>query len=197
MNAQPRNTIVLSPIGNPDIELLHAIRRAIRRIFSFPSEIVNFTGQVDLALDPARNQYHSTLILEDLARTAPSSAIKVLAITNVDLFIPILTHVYGEAQLGGKACIISTYRLGTPASHTCDREGFILRAVKEAIHELGHTFNLRHCQDHHCIMHYCRSIRDVDRKGDELCRYCRVLLEGEIRRLTPDKPFHEKAGLIR
>jgi len=60
---------------------------------------------------------------------------------------------------------------------------YIERIVKEAIHELGHTFNLRHCQEHSCIMHYCRSEEDVDRKSDELCRYCKIMVEDEIKRL--------------
>jgi len=100
----------------------------------------------------------------------------------VDLFIPILTHVYGEAQLGGKACIISTHRLQEGICTNAGFKTYHCRILKEAIHELGHTFNLRHCPDHTCIMHYCRSIRDVDRKLERLCRYCRILLEDEIKR---------------
>lgn len=137
---------------------------------------------IDFALDKGRGQYHSTLILEELASRAPTSAIKVLAITDVDLFIPILTHVYGEAQLSGKACIISTCRLkeGLPLMGT--QETFSARVFKEAIHELGHTFNLLHCPDHDCIMHYCRSEDDVDRKSEELCRYCGILLEDALKK---------------
>jgi archaemetzincin len=136
---------------------------------------------VDFALDHDRQQHYSTIILERIASLAPATAIKILAITKVDLFIPILTHVYGEAQLGGKACIVSTHRLneglGTRVS-----EILYQRVVKEAIHELGHTFNLRHCRDHNCNMHYCRSVIDVDRKSDQLCRYCLVLLNDAMKR---------------
>jgi archaemetzincin len=62
-------------------------------------------------------------------------------------------------------------------------ENYEKRLVKEALHELGHTFNLRHCQDKSCIMHYCRNIRDVDRKSDQPCRYCKILLEDELKKL--------------
>lgn len=137
---------------------------------------------IDFALDKGRGQYHSTPILKELASRAPASAIKVLAITDVDLFIPILTHVYGEAQLRGKACIISTSRLkeGLPLMNT--QETFFARVFKEAIHELGHTFNLLHCPDPACIMHYCRSEEDVDRKSEEFCRYCRILLGDALKK---------------
>jgi archaemetzincin len=93
--------------------------------------------------------------------------------------------VYGEAQLGGKACIISTHRLNEGLFATGGLMAYRSRLLKEAIHELGHTFNLRHCTDHSCIMHYCRRISDVDRKSDDLCRYCRIMLDDEIKRLAP------------
>jgi archaemetzincin len=107
----------------------------------------------------------------------------LLAVTRVDLFIPILTHVYGKAHLGGKACIISTHRLNEGLGIGVGKP-FSQRVVKEAIHELGHTFNLRHCPEHTCCMHYCRNINDVDRKSEQLCRYCKILLQDEIKRLT-------------
>jgi archaemetzincin len=138
---------------------------------------------VDFALDSRRNQYYSTSILGKLANIAPPKTIKIIAITRVDLFIPILTHVYGEAQLGGKACIISIHRLNEGLGMGV-WEPFNRRVVKEAIHELGHTFNLRHCQNPTCCMHYCRSVKDVDRKSEHLCRYCKVLLGDEIKRLA-------------
>ena len=129
-------------------------------------------------------QYHSTPILQVLADKTPAHALKVLGIVDMDLFIPILTHVYGEAQLGGRACIVSTHRLKEGLFPSGNPDAVTDRLVKEAIHELGHTFNLRHCRDTACIMHYCRTVRDVDRKSDDLCRYCRVLLDDEIRRLS-------------
>ena len=64
------------------------------------------------------------------------------------------------------------------------KDSHIQRIVKEAIHELGHTFSLRHCREHSCIMHYCRTELDVDRKSDQLCRYCKILLDDEIKKLV-------------
>ena len=175
--------IVISPIGDIESTLPNTISSEVFRIFGLQAEILPLINGVDFAFDPERRQYYSTLILEKLAAAAPTRAIKVLGITTEDLFIPILTHVYGEAQLGGKTCIISTFRLHeeNPAS----RQGnpFYHRVVKEAIHELGHTFKLTPCPEYNCVMHYCRSIADVDRKTDQLCRHCRVLLADEMDRL--------------
>ena len=172
--------------GNLDFkaETFSSLGDRISRIFGCPTKERLLLQDIGFALDKGRNQYNSTLILEELASRAPASAIKVLAITDVDLFIPILTHVYGEAQLSGKACIISTCRLKEGLSPMDTQETFFARVFKEAIHELGHCFKLRHCQEASCIMHYCRSTEDVDRKSNALCRYCRVLVEDERKRLA-------------
>lgn len=184
MKTRSEHTLVVSPSGECEAELFTPISREINRVYGFPVHITPLLQDLDFALDEERGQYHSTLILEKLAGRAPSSAVKVLAVTHVDLFIPILTHVYGEAQLGGKACIVSTYRLKENLSPLHAGSAYAARVVKEAIHELGHTFNLHHCPDPKCIMHYCRSVGDVDRKSDLFCRYCQVLVDDELRRMA-------------
>ena len=55
--------------------------------------------------------------------------------------------------------------------------------AKETVHELGHTFDLRHCPDPVCLMHYCRNESDVDHKSDQFCRYCKVLLGDALSKL--------------
>jgi len=183
LTPQPAHNIIISPIGDVTSDLLDPIRGEIKRIYGYPTEVLALLNDIEFAFHPNRNQYHSTPVLEQLALNAPANAIKVMALVEVDLFIPILTHVYGEAQLGGKACIVSTVRLNEGHSYLNTQEPFLSRIVKEAIHELGHTFKLRHCREHTCLMHYCRDESDVDRKSDQLCRYCKVLLEDEIKRM--------------
>ena len=173
--------IIISPTENIDMCNYQLLGREIHRTFGFQAEIKSLLQDINFAYDLKRDQYHSTKILEKLANTSPSQTFKVAAITNKDLFIPILTHVYGEAQLAGKACIVSTFRLQEGLSIVNIEKEFENRIVKEVLHELGHTFNLRHCQDNSCIMHYCRSMRDVDRKSNQLCRYCKILLEDELK----------------
>ena len=184
MTSQSEHIILISPVGDLSAELTEAIAGEIKRVFGFSTAIESVLQDLSFALDQNRNQHHSTMILGQLAANTPARAIKVIAIAQVDLFIPILTHVYGEAQLGGTACIVSTFRLNEGRSGMNISRKYMDRIVKEAIHELGHTFNLRHCPEDSCIMHYCRNEEDVDRKSDELCRYCKVMLEDEIKRLT-------------
>jgi len=188
LNVPPENRVVISPVGNFEAELIEAVSEEVERIYAYPTEIIPLLKDVGFAFDRDREQHHSTLILERLAGVAPFRAIKVLAVTTEDLFIPILTHVFGEAQLGGKACIISTYRLKEGLNPISAHETYLSRVVKEAIHELGHTFQLRHCRNHNCLMHYSRTTRDVDLKSAQLCRYCKVLLEDEMKRPAEGLP---------
>ncbi|MBW1731887.1 MAG: archaemetzincin family Zn-dependent metalloprotease [Deltaproteobacteria bacterium] len=177
------NTIIISPIGEIEDDILKAIEKGVKDAFGYPTEITPLIENVDFAYDAHRDQYHSTPILKRLSDTAPAHCLKILGIVDVDLFIPILTHVYGEAQLGGKASIISTYRLKKGILEPFRSEKYVCRLRKEAAHELGHTFNLKHCREQSCIMHYCRRIEDVDHKSERFCRYCKILLNDEIKRL--------------
>ena len=183
MTSDLQHSILISPVGEFSTELLEALAAEIERVFGCTTETGTVLEDLSFALDQNRQQYHSTLILNQLAANTPQHCLKTIAIAQVDLFIPILTHVYGEAQLGGTASIVSTFRLNESRAGLNIAPRYIERIVKEAIHELGHTFNLRHCPEHTCIMHYCRNEEDVDRKSDELCRYCKIMLEDEIKRL--------------
>jgi len=179
----PEHRIIISPINELEADLLRGIGDEVQRVFGFAVEIEPLLDNLDFAYNADRAQYHTTPILDRLADLAPPHALRVAAVARVDLFIPILTHVYGEAQLGGRACIVSTYRLDENLSPAADSHILFQRVIKEAVHELGHTFDLRHCRDPQCIMHYCRAIEDVDRKSNDLCRYCGVMLQDQLAKL--------------
>jgi len=182
--APAEQTIAIAPVGDHFRDVYKPLSREIRRILGYHPEIIHLLDEINFAFNRERGQSHSTPVLEKLASMAPSHAIRIIALTKEDLFIPILTHVYGEAQLGGRAGIVSTFRLAENLSHLSREKNLHARIAKEAIHELGHTFNLLHCRERTCIMHYCRSIADVDKKSDNLCKYCRTLLEDEKKRLA-------------
>ena len=153
-------------------------------IFGLPCLIKPLIDDIGFAWNEARGQFHSTAILGELSEKAPPDVLKIIALTHRDLFIPILTHVYGEAQLGGRSAIVSTFRLDSGISPVGQRAVYLERIAKEAAHELGHTFDLRHCEDHQCLMHYCRRVADVDLKTIRLCRYCKVLLNDQLKTVS-------------
>jgi archaemetzincin len=126
------------------------------------------------AFDPRRRQWSSTRILRWLLEVGPRGG-KVLGVTDVDLFIPILTFVFGEAQLDGGAAVVSTARLADPAE-LGDGRVVLERLAKESVHELGHAFGLTHCGTAGCVMGRSASVRDVDQKRAGLCQDCQTRL---------------------
>lgn len=129
------------------------------------------------AFDSARGQYNSTLLLAQLQGGPGAGFARVLGVTSVDLFIPVLSYVFGEAQLPGRAAVMSLHRLapdlyGLPP----DEARLTERAVKEAIHELGHTFGLIHCRSPECVMRSSTYVEEIDLKGEMFCEECRKAL---------------------
>jgi archaemetzincin len=130
-------------------------------------------GAVEFAYDPERRQYGSIAVLEMLTRICPPDAVKLLAVTERDLYIPVLTFVFGQAQLSGRVAVISLARLRQEFYGLApNREIFLERASKEALHETGHTFGLVHCGDRNCAMSLSTNVRQIDSKRCEYCAAC-------------------------
>ena len=153
-------------------DLIEGVRGHVGRVFGMTTRVWHGRERPPHAFDPKRNQYSSTRILEWLLETGPGTPHKILAMTDLDLFIPVLTFVFGEAQLGGRAAIVSTARL--EAAPVPVRGGRLLaaRVAKEAAHELGHAFGLVHCELMRCVMSRSSSLLEVDAKGGGLCHDC-------------------------
>lgn len=149
----------------------------------------------EYAFDPARHQYSSTLILRDALRRVPPEAAKLLVLTEADLFIPMLSFVYGQAQLDGPVAVVSLARLrqefyGLPPN----RPLMLVRVRKEALHEIGHAFGLTHCEDRLCTMSLSTSIQQLDTKGSEFCEGCAVLLHDATAAACRAAAFHHISG---
>lgn len=121
------------------------------------------------AYNVKRNQYLSSVFLDFIKGLAED---KVLGVTNVDLYIPHLNYIFGQAEVNGKAAVISLFRLKFDA----DERKFKNRMVKEAIHELGHTLGLDHCSNPKCAMYFSNCLTDTDFKEKRYCKECEKLL---------------------
>jgi archaemetzincin len=171
------NAIYLLPLGNAERSVIADLGPHLERGFHATVAVHEKAVPIDPFYDPQRAQYNSTGIIGHLLEryrfVDASSFTKILGVAGQDLFIPILTYVFGEAQLGGQVGVVSYYRLpneryGLPA----DGRVFAQRLLKEAMHELGHTYGLIHCRALECAMHISTYVEDIDTKPAAFCREC-------------------------
>jgi len=169
------NLIRLLSVGKVDVLLLQTLRSAIPRCLPYACEILAEELNPAPAYHIERLQYHSSEILERMQPLVRPEDWRLLGVTGVDLYIPILKYVFGEAQIGGPCALVSLHRLRQEFyGLEPDVEMLNQRLLKESIHELGHTFNLRHCQDYRCGMASAHSVEWIDLRESTLCESCRT-----------------------
>ncbi len=125
--------------------------------------------------DPDRGQFEADRFLEALRDEAGD---RVLGVTGVDLFARGLKFVFGQARTMGRPAVVSTARLGRPGT-----EVFRERLAKEAIHEIGHTLGVSHCENWECVMWFSNTLEETDRKTPWFCRVCQVTVDFTLKRL--------------
>ena len=178
-------SLIIRPLKFTNLQLLEELK--LRLSFHFDSIKVEVPDiDIEETYNVQRQQYYSTKIIEAVKKLNITSEDYILIITEMDLFVPVLTHIYGEAELRGKYSIVSTCRLHEEF-YTSERNTELLleRTYKEIMHELGHNFGLLHCKDWQCVMHSSSGIEEVDLKSSLYCDSCKTnLLTKDIKFLT-------------
>lgn len=157
---------------------LASIARDIEVVLPYPVDYSSRTIDHSIAFDRSRKQYNSSVLLAQLLEDGIVGEAKTIAIVDIDLFVPVLTFVFGEAQFSGRAAIVSLQRLGNEF-YGLPKDSDLLRQrlAKEIVHELGHTFGLYHCRQFECVMRSSTYVEEIDLKKIEFCRHCNSLLQ--------------------
>lgn len=160
-----------------DEHILKALKQGLEQAFGHSVELKYRTDSLSYAYDPERRQYLSPRLLSRLRRIKKGTADKILGIVDVDIYSPGFDFVFGEADINYGVGTVSFYRLrqeryGLPPDARLLEE----RAIKEAVHELGHLYGLGHCRNQECVMHFSISLSNVDIKGKTFCSRCQQRL---------------------
>ncbi|MBK9470932.1 MAG: archaemetzincin family Zn-dependent metalloprotease [bacterium] len=176
--------ICLLPVAGVADADLDAMERFVGVYFACETQRLPTLETPDGSHDAKRDQYDATAIMRAALPLCPPGATRLLVVTEHDIFIPMLTFIFGQAQVNGPAAVLSLARLhqgfhGLPEQ----RELFVERVLKEVLHELGHTFGLVHCADRQCAMSLSINVTNIDVKRGELCAACAANLEERLRAL--------------
>ncbi|MDH7487431.1 MAG: archaemetzincin family Zn-dependent metalloprotease [Anaerolineae bacterium] len=174
--------IELVPFGEVGKELLNRLCMALQGAFGRPCRVVAGLPLPTWAYHPARRQFRADGFLQALRRLDAPDAERLLGVVDADCYAPGLNFVFGQASVGGREAVIALPRLrqsfyGLPEDEALFQE----RAVKEAVHELGHTYGLGHCPDPRCVMHFSNSLQDTDIKAATFCRACQEAISARLR----------------
>jgi archaemetzincin len=171
-------SILLISQGHFEKKILEKIAKDVTDEFLFPVNIEE--SHIDLSefYDPMRRQYDGNELLKEIDSMYSSQFVKKIGLFRVDLFIPILTYIFGQAAFRGTTGIASLYRLRNEQYGMKKDDVLLLnRFRKVVIHELGHTFGLIHCLIPTCVMRSSTYVEDIDQKSHNLCGQCRSKME--------------------
>ncbi|MEW6456324.1 MAG: archaemetzincin family Zn-dependent metalloprotease [Acidobacteriota bacterium] len=172
-----KDKIFIISLGEIEDFSLIYLKETLEKIFPYPVILKKGNKSLDFAYDQKRGQYYSPFIMEKLKREVPQNAIKVLGVTEEDLFVKNLNFIFGQAEIFGEVSLISIKRLREEYYNKRKNDSiFLLRTLKEAVHELGHSFGLNHCKNSRCVMFFSNSIIDTDNKSYKFCSICEKII---------------------
>jgi len=178
-----KKTIGVFAFGDVPAIVLKVIDAHLSGYLNLEAEIMPSLALPDYALNEHRFQYDCGIILKKLRANTFNGYEKVIGVLPVDLFVPIFTYVYGEARQGGRIALVSIFRLQSNPQMASEPSSLMYeRTAKVAMHELGHLFNLRHCDDEKCLMHFSGSLNELDRTPVYFCRYCTAYFSAALAR---------------
>lgn len=174
-----KQRILLVSYGQFEKKFLEKIAASVKDRFGYETDISISYADLAQFYDPARRQYDGNQLLNHIHTNYAAGYIKTMGLFRVDLFIPILTYIIGQAVYKGDAGAVSLFRLKNEL-YGMKRDDKLLfeRFKKEVIHELGHTFGLTHCFSPSCVMRSSTYIEDVDQKNSIFCSKCYEKLKG-------------------
>lgn len=179
-----KKNIYLQKIGDINQFVLNKLKKDLKLIFKKYIDAVEISPDfISLSESKYERQYTASKIINKIIEHEEEKGFfRTLGVTEKDItkknlsLVGVVNFVFGAARKSVGVAVISTKRLREEFYRRPENESlFQLRALKEAVHELGHTFYLKHCKDNSCVMKKSsgtRSLRDTDEKSHSFCKSC-------------------------
>lgn len=167
--------ILLISHGNFEKDFLERLTSGVSHVYHLPVRVKESHLDLNEFYDASRRQYDGNKLMKEIDSIFFTENIKKIGLFRMDLFIPILTYIFGQATLNGDTGIASLYRLRNELYGMKKDEDILLdRFQKVIVHELGHTFGLIHCYQPGCVMRSSTYVEDIDQKSFNLCISCQA-----------------------
>ena len=165
------------PLGVVDAVAVRVVAANVQAAFDVATDVAPSWPDPVGALFPSGRQYNAAELIKLLDRDI-ALPVRRMGVIAGDISLPFLTYLFGQAQVGGRAAVISLFRLqqrrdggvAPPLSLVYQR----LAAV--AVHEAGHLMGLPHCRQPGCIMNFSVGLDRLDRLSTGFCDPCRLAL---------------------
>jgi len=171
-------TLAIIPVGSVPKAFCRELGAAVSEVVERPFEVLQSLADPQYAFNPARQQYHSTAVVRRVSNAINKKKHAMgVGLVDVDLFMPDLNFVFGEADRAERAAVVSLARMEPGFYGRAPDHALTLRRVAaEVLHEIGHVFGLPHCQNDSCAMFFANTLSDTDRKRPRFCDTCRERL---------------------
>lgn len=167
-------SIAVLPLGSVSEETLGFVEDLLGAVFGLNVESLPKTCIPSSFYDPHRDQDSADDFLSLLFEAFPDRSMRILGVSEQDMFAVGRTFVYGYAHLRDGVAVVSTARLrGSWYGKAEDKKRFRARVYRTVVHEISHTFGLSHCE-RACIMHAVSQIDSLDRLSPSFCASCSI-----------------------
>ncbi len=179
----PALSVEVIPLGKVSQTAVAVAAGNVQALLRLEALVMPSWPEPDYALLPLRGQYDAEAILARLAQGTPACRLR-LGLTAHDLCLSFVSHVYGQAQLGGCAAVVSLHRLQFFSEGGAAPRALALeRLAKITLHEMAHLLALTHCHRPGCVMRSVTDLEELDRLAAEPCPACQARIASRKRLL--------------
>ena len=170
--------IRLVPLGDVEPELLEAVSKAITSRVNATIEIAKGEPLPPEAFYKPRKRWRAEKLLEFLDTTKATGAWRVVGVTNAEISTTkgdiFDWGIAGLGTIGGPSCVVSAQLY---KKHSKTKAVMLHRFSDVAVHELGHTLGMPHCESTGCVMADAKgnAIKSADHSTGQYCEPCRKL----------------------